>query len=151
MMKVRMNVAGNKQIEVAVAVVVGPGGAGTEATHLDARAFGHILELTPAQVVVQHVMSVAGHVQIRQAIVVIIANRDRHAPSAGSEPGSRRDVGEMEIGAASILVVQSDHRVAARQEAIDRGVIHNRDIEPAIAIQKRDTATSHRLHDVAAF
>jgi len=48
----------------------------------------------------------------------------------------------MEIGAASILVVQSDHRVAARQEAIDRGVIHNRDIEPAIvvAIQKRDTA-----------
>ena len=65
MMKVSMNVASNKQIEVAVAVVVGPGGAGAEAAHFDTRSLSHILELTTAKVVIQDVTSVASHVQIR--------------------------------------------------------------------------------------
>jgi len=42
MIKVRVNLAGNEQIEVAVAVVVGPRGASAETTHLDARALSVI-------------------------------------------------------------------------------------------------------------
>ena len=40
-----MHVPGDKKVEMAVAVKVGPSGAGTESAHLYARAFGHILEL----------------------------------------------------------------------------------------------------------
>ena len=141
MLKVRMHVAGNKQIDAAVAVVIGPGGAGPEATHLEACAFGHIFESAPTQVVIQHVMSVAGDIEIRQAIVVEICDGNCHPPPARGESRSRRNVGEMEGAATSILAIQRDHRVAAGQEALDCGVVDSSNVEPAgvVAVEEGGT------------
>ena len=150
-MKVCFHVAGNKQIEVAVAVVIGPGSSGAEAGRFHACSLSHILELASPQVVVQHVVSIACHVEVRQAVVVIVANCDPHSPSARGQSRSLGGIGEMEIAATSILVVQRDHRVAACHEAVDRGIVHNRNVKPSVvvAIEECDSAPSHCLHDVS--
>ncbi len=58
---VQMGVAGDKEIDEAVAVVVAPGGAGHEAAAADAGFFGDVLELAIAEAVVERAAAKPGH------------------------------------------------------------------------------------------
>ena len=53
------------------------------------------------------------------------------------------NIGEVQTAAVSILVVQRNHRIAACQKTGDQGIVHHRNIKPAIVvtIKERDTAT----------
>ena len=104
--------------------------------------FRDILEFAAAEIVVEHVVAVAGDVNVRKAVVVVIADGDAHAPAARGEAGGFCDVSEMKI---AVLMVERDHRIAAVEVAADGGVGDGENVELAIAIavEERNAATHH--------
>jgi hypothetical protein len=149
-MKIGVDIPGHKQIDVAVAIVIAPGSAGTKAPQLHPGALGHILEPASPQVVIQHVVPIAGHIQIRQTVVVVISHGNGHTPAPRRQPGFLGDVRKVNLPPDPVLVIERDHGIAAREVAWDGGVVHHSDIELAIvvAIEQRDSAAAHRLHNV---
>ena len=96
-----MDVARDEQVDVAVAIVIGPGRAGAEAAAAHSGFFGYVLELAVAQVVIEHVAAKAGDVNIVEAVVVVIGHGDAHAPTFSREARGFGDVGELGTVAAS--------------------------------------------------
>src|SRR5579863_430715 len=76
-----MNVARNKKINVAVAIIVSPRRSRAESARSHAGFISHILKLALAQIVIERVASVAGNVDILQAVVVVIGHGHTHAPT----------------------------------------------------------------------
>ena len=82
MMNVCVHVSRYEQIQMAVAIVICEGRAYAEAATLHMRLLGNIFESAAAKIMVKHVVTVARDIDVRQAIIVKIANGDAHAPAA---------------------------------------------------------------------
>ena len=104
--------------------------------------FGDVLEFAAAEIVVEHVVAVAGDVNIGPTVVVKIADGDAHTPSERRQSRGFCDIREMKI---FILMVERDHRVAAVEVAADGGISDGDNVEFAVivAIKKRDAAAHH--------
>src|SRR5205823_10343187 len=76
--EMKINVIGDHQIEIAVAVVVGKGRAGGEAAIAHACLLGQVSKSAVAIVAIKHVPAQAGDVNIWPAIIVVIAHRAAH-------------------------------------------------------------------------
>ena len=76
-----MNITRHKEIDAAVAIVVSPSGARAEAAGGDSGFVGHVLEFAVAEIVVERVAAESRDVNILQAIVVVVGDRNPHAPS----------------------------------------------------------------------
>ncbi len=74
--EVEVNVVGNGEIQLAVAVVVDEGTAGAPllACSSDASLLGYLLECSIALVVEEAVFAVAGDVDVVESVVVIVSN-----------------------------------------------------------------------------
>src|SRR5215471_20047382 len=95
---VHVNVARDEQIDIAVAVIVGPGSAGGKAAAAYTRLVGDVLKGAITLAAIERVSAVAGDEEVEIPVVVEIGDGDAHAPALAREPGLLRDVGELEIG-----------------------------------------------------
>ena len=83
-LEVHVDVVGDEEIELAVAIVVNEGAAGAPARFLagDARLFADVGEGAVAVVVVENVLAVVGDEQVVEAVVVVVADADALSPAA---------------------------------------------------------------------
>ncbi len=100
-MPVVVDVAGDEEIEPAVAVVVAPGGAGGPVAERDAGFFGDVGEGAVVVVVVEAVLAEVGDVDVGPAVVVVVGDGYAEAPAVVGDAGFGGDVGE---GAVVIVV-----------------------------------------------
>ena len=80
--RVENQVVGDEEIQLAVAIVIDPGAAGSvmRAGMQQARFLGHVGERSVAVVVKQNVLAPAGDEDIVEAVVVVIAHGDAARP-----------------------------------------------------------------------
>ena len=76
-----MHVARDKQIDVPIFVIVCPGCARAESACCYASLLSNIFKFAIAQIVIERISAVAGHVDIRQAVIVIIGDGNAHSPA----------------------------------------------------------------------
>src|SRR5271166_6224258 len=99
--QVIVNVAGNKKVKAAIAVIVSPCGAGGPVTESDSGLFRYIGEGAVVVIVVKAILAEVSYIDIRPAIVVIVCNGDANAPSIIGDAGL---VGHIGKGAVMIVV-----------------------------------------------
>src|SRR5207249_1441294 len=105
-----MNVARDKQIDVAVAVVVSPCGSQAQAAAPDSCLVGNVFKLAVPEIVIERVSAVSGDVKVRQSVVVEVGHGHAHPPALAGQPGLCSDVRELKAG---VLMVERDQKVAA--------------------------------------
>src|SRR6185437_5241832 len=146
--KVIRNVAGHKEIEKSVAVVVSKGRPGRPAAKRDSGSRGNVGERAVMVIAVQSVSS--GHirdVEIRPAIVVEISNGHSNTPSIVRDPRLSGDVGKR-----AVVIVTKQRGMGNLPFAIHgviRHAVHEVDIHPAIIVVFFKGETSpERIYDV---
>ena len=107
-----VDIAGNEEVEPAVAVVVAPGGAGGPVAERDAGLFGNIGEGAVVVVVVEAVLAEVGDVEVGPAVVVVVADGHAEAPAVVGDAGFCGDVGE-----GAVMVVVEERGVGRRRFA----------------------------------
>src|SRR5262249_12216007 len=98
-LQLEINVAGHDDIEQAIAVVVDESATGAPfgAAAGYPRAFSPLLELSVAFIVIQPVLAVVSHVEVIQAVVIVIANADALSPAAGFQSSRSSHIGECAV------------------------------------------------------
>ena len=95
-----LHVIGDEHVEVAVLVVVKPGGAGSESRVADAGVFRGIGESTLAFIPEKPVTFEGCDIEVLAAVVVIVAGGNAHAVHFDVQPSFGGDVGK-----SSVLIV----------------------------------------------
>ena len=147
---VDVNISGDEQIDVSVAIVVRPGRARREPAAAHSSFVGYVFESAIAFVAIERVAAVAGHEEIEVAIVVEVSDGDAHSPTFARESGLVGDVSELEVG---IVMPESDERIAAALlVAIDGRAVHHYDVEFSVivAVEEADSA-AHGFDHVIFF
>ncbi len=131
--QIHIDVVGDEQIEVAVAVVVDECAA-----RVPARAFARhagfladIGESAVAVVVIENVLAEVGDEQIVPAIVVVVADANALSPAGVRDAGLRGHVGE---SAVAIIAKKMRSRLAAGGKAFQPRAVHEKNIEPAVVV-----------------
>ena len=88
--QVVVDVAGDEEVEPAVAVVVAPGCAGGPVAESDAGLLGNVGERAVVVVVVEAVLAEVGDVDVGPAVVVVVADGDAESPAVVGDAGSCR-------------------------------------------------------------
>ncbi len=101
-----MDVAGDEEVEAAVAVVVAPGGAGGPVAERDSGFLGDVGEGAVVVVVVEAVLAEVGDVDVGPAVVVVVGDGDAEAPAFVGDAGFGGDVGE-----GAVVVVMEERGV----------------------------------------
>src|SRR3981081_52327 len=78
---IEFRIAGNKEIEKAIVIVIAPGCARRPAPQRDSSLFSDVGERTVMIVVVEAVLSEIGNIDIGPAIIVIIADHNAKTPA----------------------------------------------------------------------
>ena len=138
---VPLDVVRDEEVELAVAVVVEPGGAGREGGVAQAGLRGHVAELAGAFVVKEVVAAESGDVDVVAAVVIVIADRHAEAVDFDVEAAAARHVGER---AVAVVAVERGGGVAAvRDEVL---AVDEEDVEPAVAVDVEEgAARAHGL------
>src|SRR6266853_4828764 len=147
---VKIEISGNEQIRVAVAVVIRPSRSHAVAADAHAGLFGHVLKFAVSQVAIQKVATIAGDVDVLPAIVVKIHHGNRHAPAFPRQSRLFGNVGEMKV---RVLVEQADHGIAAILVIVVHvGATDHQNVEFAVVVAINKTNTSAGgLDDVTLF
>ena len=141
------HVVGDEEIEIAIAVVIGPGGSRGEARVSDACFGGDVFEGPITAVTVKPIGAKTGDVQVVIAVIIIIRDRHSHRPSRVRHSCVGRHVLECPI--STIAVERSVRSGAAGQSRFDRVRIYQIDIEPAVVVEvKQGNASAHALDNV---
>src|SRR5271165_275406 len=98
-----LNIVGDEQVQLSVAIVIQPRGAGAETGVPDSRCRGHVLELAAALVVKEMISSERGDINILASIVVIVGHRHTDAVNFHIQTAALCDVGE---GPVMIVAVE---------------------------------------------
>ena len=131
-LEVVMHVAGDKQIELAVTVIVAKGRAVGPVAERHAGLFGNVGEGSVMVVVIETVLSEIADIQIWPAIIVVVAYSDAKTPAAVGYASFRGNIGE-----GAIVIVMEEGRVRWLRFAIFSLIgraVHQINIEPAIMI-----------------
>jgi hypothetical protein len=110
-----VNVAGNKQVEPPVAVVVAKARAGGPVAQRDAGSFSHVGKGSVVVVVVQAVFAVVADVEIGPAVVVEVSHRHAKTPAV---IGDARFLGH--VGKGSVVVVMKERGARRLGLAVQR-------------------------------
>ncbi len=131
--QIQIDVVGDEQIELAVAVVVHKCAAGVPALAIagDAGLLAHIGERAVAVVVVENILAEVGDEQIFEAVVVVVADADALSPAGVRHAGLRGDVGE---GAVAIVLEQMRGGFLSGREAFQTRAVHQENIQPAVVV-----------------
>src|ERR1051326_2989119 len=99
-----LDIVGDRQIQLAIAIVIDPGGAGAEL--LDACKTGvcrYIRKRTVAIVVKQTVLPQTSHKDVIVTIIVVVTDGRPHSIDTDGQAGFRSNVGE---GPVMVIVIQ---------------------------------------------
>ena len=77
--RIPFHVAGDKQIQLAVVVIIKETRRNRPASSTDTRLRGHVSKAAIPVVMVKNVLSIAGDVEVGIAIIIVVADRDSHA------------------------------------------------------------------------
>src|ERR1700723_4386765 len=102
-----MDVAGDKEIKPAVAIVVAKAGTGRPVAERNAGAFTDVGKGAVMIVVVEPVLAVVGHVEVGPAVIVEVAHGHSEAPAVVGHAGLGSNVGK---GAVVVVVKQGGVR-----------------------------------------
>ena len=145
--QVEVDIVGDEEVGVAVAVVVAEDGAGGPAfVDVEAGRFGDVGEGAVAVVAIEDDAAEAGDDEVGAAVVVEVADGGAHGPAGIADAGFVGDVGEGAVvvvvveGAAGFLAVEG-HGDAGRVGEVDVGVA------VAVVVDEGDAAT-HGFDDV---
>ena len=142
-----LNVVRDEQIQIAVAVIIGPAARARPARVSDARLPGHLGEGPVAVIPVEHVRPEVGQIDVRVAVPVVIRNARAHAPAAKGDAGMLRNVGE---GPVALVVVQTVGRQATGPERLNRRGVGEIDVKPAVLVVIDEShAAAHRLDQIS--
>ena len=147
---VEVDVVGDGDVELAVAIVVDEGAAGAPllAGAGDAGLFGDFAESAVALVVVEAVLAVAGYVEVGQAVVVVVADAGALAPAGVGEPGFRGHVGK---GAVVVVVEEMAGGCRAGRSClgVQISAVDEKDVGVAVTVVVEDgNAGACRLQNV---
>src|SRR5271156_441366 len=146
MIGIEFNVAGNKEIEKTIVIVITPGRARRPSAQRDSSFFSNVGKGAVVIIVVEAVLAEIRNVDVGPAIVIVIANHGAKAPALVGDSGLVGDVGK---GAVVIVVEQHGPRWSflALQRG-KRGPVHQIDVEPSvIVIVEKSNARSGRLEN----
>src|SRR5579872_591046 len=156
-LRVPFHVTRDEQVEFAVVVIIEKSGRDGPTPAGDPGLRGHIGERSVSIVVIENVPAVTGDVQIRIAIVVVVADRDAHAVVAIARISQTCLLRYISEGTVSILAVESipiARIVTVKIFRLPHGAsyvatIDDKNIEQAIVVvvQERDAA-GHGLDEI---
>ena len=147
--QLEVHVVRHHQIDKSIAVVVRKGRSGGPPAVGNSCLCRHIRKGAIAIVAVKHVAAQTRHVDVRPAIVVVVAHRAAHGEARRRHPGLDRYIGK---GSIVIVVEERTGSLFARDRLLHRRRVGEVKIRPAVtvAVHHHDAAT-HRLHDVLFF
>src|SRR5438094_8392031 len=121
--QVEIDVVRDKQIELAVAVVIYEGAASVPALAVAANAgfVGHIRKRAIAVVVIKNVLAKVACEEILKAVIVVIANADALSPAGVGYASLQSNVGEC---AVSIILEKMRRRRLALGETFQARSVH---------------------------
>ena len=112
---IELRVAGHKQIEAAVVIVVSPTRTGIPAIEGHACFLGDIGKRSVVIIVIEAALAKVGDVNIRPAIIVVVADRDAESPTLIGHASLRGDIGK-----GAIMIVVQEHGPRRRLFALKR-------------------------------
>src|ERR1700722_12473537 len=127
-----MHVAGNKQVETAVAVIIAKGRARRPVAESYSSFFGDVGEGSIVIIVVEAILAEVRHVEIGPAIIVIIADCNAESPAVVRDASLLSNVRK-----SAVMIVVKERGV--RRQSLARygvisGAVHHVDVEPAVVI-----------------
>ena len=154
-----VEVAGDEQVELPVVVVIEEARACAPATALDACAIRHVGKRSVAHVPVQGVAAEIGHIDILQAVVVVVTHGRAHPVLILRRSAHAGFLSHIDEGAGAGLPIQAvpECRVRfVRQFSLDHLVVELRavrkeDVQPAVVvIVQEGHPAAHGLQEVPA-
>ena len=147
--EVEFDVAADKKVEVAIAVVVAESATRRPAADGDAEFGGQVFEGAVAPIAVKPVGAEIGDVEIASAVAVDIGRTNAHTPAGISDAGLVADVFEGAVAAVAVKGAFGGGDVAAgfhgeRVDEIEVG-------ETVLVVIEGGHAAAHRLDDVLLF
>src|ERR1039458_4711009 len=145
-LEVELQVVGDEQVQVAIAVVIHEGAAGSPSysRREQTRLFGDIGERAVSIIAVENVLAPGSGKDVVNAIVIIVCDGDAVRPTRARESGLRGDIGE---GAIPVVLVQPVG--GPRRRAFQARAAEHEDIQPAVVIViEEGDAAAHRFDDV---
>ena len=130
--------AAQKQIELAIVVVVEPDRARGPARGLEPGPLGDVGERTVAVVVIQRALAVRRHEQIGIAVIVVVADCSAHTEGAARHARLLRDVSERSV---SIVLVERVSQRRLRREEVGGTRVHQVDVHPAVVVEIKERAS----------
>ena len=152
-----LDVTRHEQIEIAVVVGIEETGAGAPASGGDAGAGGDVAERPVAIVAIQRIAAEVGHVEIGEAVVVVVGCGGAHAVGILRHARKPRFLGHIHERPISLLAEQPVPvlRVrlvgppVVRHRIRELRAVREEDVEPAVVVvvEQRDAAP-HRFDQV---
>src|SRR5262249_54128346 len=133
---IELDKAADKEIELAVVVVVEPNRARCPPGSRNSSFFRDVSECAVAVVAVENAAAVLRDVEVGKSVAVVIANGDAHAVATGGDAGLFGDVSERAI--AIILVEGVAQRRVGREE-ITFATVDEVDIHPAVVVEVKES------------
>ena len=132
MVHVPVDVAGDEEVEFAIAVVIAEGCAGGPVAELDAGLFGNVGKGAVVVVVIEAVFAEVRDVEVGPAVVIVVADGDAEAPAFVGDAGFVGDVGE---GAVVVVVEEGGFGGGGfAVVGVEGGAVDEVDVEPAVVI-----------------
>ena len=131
---VKLDVPRERQIELAIKVVVEERAAGVPADciRFQPSRFRDVFECPIAFVVIKHAVTVISDEQVLVAIVVVIADASALSPSHLSQAGFLRDIHEMHV---SDIAIKMAGGILAATLAVHGGRIDQQNVHQAIVVE----------------
>ena len=102
MVRVILDVAWNKEVRAAIAIVVSPCGASGPSAQSDTRLFRYVGKCAVMIVMVEAVFAEVGNVDIGPAVVVVVRHGHAESPAFIGDASFFRDIGKRSV----VIVVQ---------------------------------------------
>src|ERR1700722_3433795 len=136
----------DKQVQLAIVVVIEPKRAASPLRGLDAARRGHIGKGTVSVVVIENRLADAGDEDVQIPVMVIVGDSDAHAKKGGIDPGLLRYVAE---GAVMIVAVKSKWEGGLRVEKGGGTGVDQENVHPAvIVVIENGHAGPHRFRKI---
>src|ERR1039458_6509830 len=145
-LEVKLQVVGDEQVQVAVAVVIHEGAAGSpsHSWREQTRFLGDIGEGAIPIIAVENVLTPVSDEDVVETIVIVIRDGDTVRPTHARETGLRGDIGE---GAIPVVLVEPVS--GPRRRPFQTRAAEHQDVQPAVVIViEEGDAAAHRFDDV---
>src|SRR5262249_32056068 len=157
MFDVPIEIPGDKQIEFAVVIVIEKSCRSRPAASFHTCQRRHVGECPITIIVIEHVTTVTGEVDIRKPVVIIIPRRNAHAIVRLARAGESRLLGDVRKATVVILTVQTVPVgwVAAGElswqfnRVVESAAVYKKNVDqPIVVVIQQGHSAAHRFNQV---